>query len=390
MSEARASARGRRRFERRRRTPPGSPPGTLIADPTAPHPNVRVLAYGPDALEESEVESVGELRSLLGRWPVTWVNVDGLGNVELLREIGELFGLHRLALEDVVNVYQRPKVEDYGEHLFLVTRMPRPEAAVETEQVSMFLGRDFLLTFQERAGDLFEPVRQRLRQSTGQIRAAGPDYLAYALLDACVDGFFPVLERYGERMETLQQRAMETPGPELVPHIHELRHDLLTLRRSVWPQREMLNSLVRDALPQVRETTLPYLRDCYDHCIQLMDLVETYREVTANLNEIYLASTAAHTNEIMKVLTLIATIFIPLGFVASLYGMNFDTAASRWNMPELGWAYGYPAVLALMAAVAGGLLVYFRRKGWIWAPRRQSLDDGTPRADTPEGGSQRP
>ena len=343
-----------------------------MRDPTAAAPVVRAILYGPDQIEELAVTDVDELRPLIGRQPVMWVNVDGLGDVELIRRLGELFGLHRLALEDVVNTHQRPKVEEYADHIFIVTKIVHEEPALATEQVSMFLGRDFLLTFQEDVGDCFDPVRERLRNDRGRIRGAQADYLAYALLDAAIDEYFPVLERYGELVERLEDDVMAEPTGRIAARIHLAKRDLLTLRRAIWPQREAINALIRDVSPLVAEPTRIHLRDCYDHCVQLIDMVETYREIASGLVDIHLSSISAHMNEIMKVLTIIATIFIPLGFVASLYGMNFDPEASPWNMPELRWYWGYPAVLAIMAVVAVALLFYFQRKGWIGARRRKT------------------
>ncbi len=347
---------------------PGSMPGTLSIDPSMPKPVIRVIAYGPDALVEKPVESLDELPGLLAEHPVCWVNVDGLGDAEVLTGLGQIFGLHRLALEDVATLHQRAKAEPYGQQLFIVTRMVFLNERLETEQVSLFLGERFVLTFQERPGDCFEPVRQRLRKGQGRIRQAGPDYLAYALLDAAIDQNFPVLEAMGERLEALENRVMDRPDPSSVSAIYEARRDLLALRRAVWPQREMLSALLREENPLFAPETRLYLRDCYDHISQIIDMVETDRELAGGLLDVYLSSVSNRMNEVMKVLTIIATIFIPLGFIAGLYGMNFDTA-SPWNLPELGWRYGYPAVLTAMAALAGGMLYYFRRKGWLGGKR---------------------
>lgn len=358
----------------RRRTPPGSPPGTLVPDPRALRPKIRVICYDAAALEERQVSDLKEIGPLIARWPVTWVNVDGLGGLDVIRGLGEVFGLHGLALEDVVNVHQRPKVETYADHIFIVTRMATGDGRIDTEQVAMFLGENYLLTFQERPGDCFDPVRARLKTQAGRIRQAKADYLAYALLDAVVDGYFPVLERYGELVESLEDGVIARPDSDLVSQIHDLKRDLLTLRRAIWPQREMINSLIRDESPFVAEPTRIYLRDCYDHAIQLLDMVETYREIASSLVDIYLSSVSARMNEVVKVLTVIATIFIPLTFITGVYGMNFDPTRSPWNMPELGWYWGYPFALGLMAAVAIGLLIYFRRRGWVGklTPRRKN------------------
>ncbi len=349
----------------RQTAPPGSPPGTLIADPAAARSRVRVMRYGPETMEEIGLASAADLPGLIGSAPVTWVNVDGLADVELIRALGELFGLHRLALEDVVNVHQRPKVVEYEKQTFVVARMIHSGRGLVSEQVSLFLGEGFLLTFQEMEGDCFDLVRERLRQGLGLIRERGADYLAYALLDALIDGYFPVVEDYGERLEALEDAVMTRPERAQVVAIHDMKRDLLTLRRAIWPQREMFNALARDASPHVSASTQVYLRDCYDHLVQLMDFVETYREIASGLVDVYLSSSSARMNEIMKVLTVIATIFMPLGFIASLYGMNFDPQVSPWNMPELSWYLGYPFALLLMATVAGGLILFFRRKGWV-------------------------
>jgi magnesium transporter len=367
--EARRAPNASRRKRRKawaRRSAPGAPPGTLLPDPEAPPPVIRVIAYGPDACTEQTVESPALVRAFLQAWPVTWVNVEGLGDATVIRQLGDLFGLHRLALEDVINVHQRAKVEQYGDHHFIVTRMVRLGERLETEQVSLFLGRNFVLTFQEGLpGDCLEPVRDRLRQGHGRIREAGADYLAYALLDAVIDSYFPVLEEYGERLETLEQELITRPVPGLIPPIHDIKRALLALRRALWPQREALNVLLRDELPLITPETRLHLRDCYDHTVQLIDLMETYRELSSDLMEMYLSSVSNRTNEIMRVLTIIATLFIPLTFLAGIYGMNFDPEVSPWNMPELKWYWGYPFALAVMALVAISQLLFFRRRGWL-------------------------
>jgi magnesium transporter len=360
---------------RRRRAPPGSSPGTLVADPGAQRPVVRVIGYGPADVQEVEAARLEDIASSRGKWPVVWVNVDGLADMDFIRAIGGMFGLHRLALEDVVNVHQRAKVEEYEDHLFIVSRMVALDDAPHTEQFTMFLGEGYLLTFQERSGDCFDPVRDRIRRHRGQIREAGADYLAYALLDAVIDGYFPVLEDYGEELEALEDVVMSAPTRGHVNQIHEMKRDLLALRRAIWPQREMISALSRNATKQITEPTRLYLRDCYDHTIQLIDILETFREVASGLVDVYLSSISAHMNEIMKVLTIIATIFIPLSFIASLYGMNFRSDLSPWNMPELSWTFGYPMALGLMAAVAVALLYFFRRRGWLGGRRPGDRDD---------------
>lgn len=366
-----ASGKRQRRAVVRRRTPLGAPPGTLIADETAAHPVIRVMAYGGETIEEFEAQTAASLTEHVGAHPVVWIDVQGLGDMETLTRLGEMLDLHRLALEDVVNVHQRAKVEEYQNNLFIVTRMPARSDRVETEQMSIFLGKDFVLTFQERHGDHFDAVRQRLRTSPGgRIRSSGPDYLAYALLDAAVDAFFPVLERFGELVEDLELEVTGQPEAVSITHIHDLKRDLLDLRRAIWPLREMINVLIRGEGALVGHETKLYLRDVYDHAVQLLDIVETYREIASGMVDVYLSSISAKMNEVMKVLTIIATIFIPLSFVASVYGMNFDPSVSPWNMPELGWRYGYPYAIGLMIVVTGVMLIYFRRRGWLGGRRK--------------------
>ncbi len=355
----------RRRRRHERRPPPGTAPGTLSVDPAAPPPVMQVIAYGPDGLVEQAVSDLAALPPLLARYPVTWLNVDGLGDVATIRRLGELFGLHPLALEDAVSAHQRAKVEEYKEHLFIVVRTFELREHLEGEQVSIFLGKRFVVTFQERAGDCWGPVRERLRAPTSRMREAGADYLAYALIDAGIDSYFPIIESYGERLETLEDEVIVRPTRATISAIHEIRRELLGLRRAVWPLREAINTCIRDQTGFFREETRVYLRDCYDHTFQVIDLLETYRELGSGLMETYLSSIGNRTNEVMRVLTIIATIFIPLTFIAGVYGMNFKTEASPWNMPELGWRWGYPFCLALMAGVSAALLVYFRRKGWL-------------------------
>ena len=357
MSRApsRRSGTGRKRTRRSR----GAPPGTLAVDPSAPQPVVRVMAYGPDQCIEQEIHALEELRDSLATWPVVWVNVDGLGDAETIATLGEIFRLHQLALEDVVSVHQRSKVEQYDGFQFVVVRMPSLGERLETEQVSLFLGEKFVLTFQERVGDCLDPVRDRIRKAKGRIRQAGADYLTYCLIDAIVDGYFPVLEQYGEQLEALEDEIVERPTAQTVGRIHEIKRDLLTLRRAVWPMREAVNVLTRDPTPLITGETRIYLRDCYDHAIQILDLVETYRELGSGLHDVYLSSVSNRMNEVMKVLTIIATIFIPLTFVTGVYGMNFE------HMPELKWPWAYAVVWGVMIVVGGSMFLHFRKKKWL-------------------------
>ncbi len=354
-----------KRKRKARRSAVGSVPGTLTVDPEAPSPVVRMIAYGPEELEEETITDLSRLKDSLGKMPVTWVNVDGLGDAATIARIGEIFDLHPLALEDVVNVHQRAKAELYHEQVFIVNRMVSLNEQLDTEQLSIFLGRNFVLTFQERQGDCLDPISERIRKGMGQIRKAAAEYLAYALIDAVIDASFPVLEQYGERLELLENRVVTRPDNETIAQIYSAKRDLLALRRATWPLREAINVLLREQVDMITDSTKLYLRDCYDHVIQIIDMVETYREMVSGLLDAYQSSISNQMNAVMKVLTIIATIFIPLGFLAGIWGMNFNTEKSPVNMPELNWRWGYPFALALMATIAISMLAFFRKQGWL-------------------------
>ncbi|MBN2562809.1 MAG: magnesium/cobalt transporter CorA [Phycisphaerae bacterium] len=344
---------------------PDVPPGTLTVAPDACQPVLRIFAYSPVDCIEREVARPEEVRDFLGKWPVVWVNVDGLADVNVISVLGEIFGVHRLALEDVANVHERAKVEEYPKHLFLVLRAMHLDEKLTTEQVSIFLSQDFVLTFQERPGDCFDHVRDRIRQAKGRVREASADYLAYCLLDAVVDSNFPILEEYGNRLEEMEEAVIERPDSRAMVRIRQAKRDLLTFRRAVWPLRDVINVLLRDHSVFISPETRVYLRDCYDHVVQNIDMIETYRELGSGLMDVYMSSLSNRMNEIMKVLTIFAAIFIPLTFLAGVYGMNFDPDTSPWNMPELRWHYGYPGILLVMVLMAVAMLFFFRRKGWI-------------------------
>jgi magnesium transporter len=339
-------------------------PGTLTVAAGASPPAIRVIKYSASEFLEEDVQDLARVRELLDEESVTWVNVDGLGNVETLEQLKEIFGLHGLALEDVVNVHQRSKVEEYGTHLFIVLRMVALNEHLENEQISMFLGKNYVLTLQEQPGDCFNPVRQRLRNSRGRIRERGADYLAYALIDAVVDGYFPVVDEYAELMERLDERLTAGQTDGFTQVLHTVRGDLMTLRRAVRPLRDALLRLIPDHEAFISDDIRPYLRDCYDHSIQLMDLLDTYREMCSALRDFHMSVVNTRMNEIMKVLTIIATIFIPLSFISGVYGMNFNTRYPA-NMPELNWPFGYMFALALMGGVGLSLLLFVWKKGWL-------------------------
>lgn len=347
-----------------RRSRPGSAPGTLTfredETPTALH----LISYGPDDFEERDVANVAEARAAEAAFPVVWLDVVGLGTEAVIRALGSELGVHPLVLEDLVNTSQRAKLELYSDSLFCVVRMPEV-GQPGTEQVSIVLTEELVITVQEHPGDVFEAVRERIRVPRGQIRTRGCDYLLYAIVDAVIDSYFPVLDFHTERLEELEEEVMKDPDEETVSRLHKVRRELIGLRRAAWPHRDMLNALIRDSGEIVQESTDVYLRDAYDHTVQIIDLTDSLRDLSSDLLSTYMSVVSNRMNEVMKVLTIIATLFIPLSFVAGVYGMNFNPSASPWNMPELGWAYGYPAVIGLMLVMAGGLLLYFRRKGWF-------------------------
>jgi len=363
--QAVSSNKRHRLFSRKKVVHQAVAPGTLIEPEGAPAPVISVMAYDRTRLVERTLSDAAELESLLREYDVVWVNVNGLGDVDLLQALGEIFELHPLALEDVLNTRHRPKAEVYDDNLFVVTRMADIRSGtLDIEQVSLFLGKRFVVSFQERPGDCFDPVRERIRKGGTRVRFMGADYLAYALIDAIVDAYFPVLEHYSERLNDTEDSVVADPENHTVEHIHALKRDFQVLRHGVWPFREALRDLSEE-MPFIRDDTRLFLRDCHDHVIQIVDILETFRERAAGLTDLYLSSLSNKMNEVMKVLTIIATIFIPLGFIAGVYGMNFDPDASPLNMPELHWYLGYPFALGIMLLVAVGLVWFFRRKGWI-------------------------
>lgn len=358
-----------RLFSKKKITYPGTSPGTLIEPEGAREPVITVMAFDKSRVMEKTLDKPEDIGAILKDFPVVWVNVDGLGDADLVDRLGSIFGLHVLALEDVLNTHHRPKLEVYDDNVFVVTRMAGiRENILDMEQVSLFFGQNYVVSFQERPGDCLEPVRERIRKVGARIRGMGADYLAYALVDAIVDGFFPVLEYYSERLNALEDAAVADPNKHIVAHIHELKRDFEVLRHGAWPFREALRDLSGD-IPFIQDETKPFLRDCHDHVIQIVDILEIYRDRASSLTDLYLSSLSNKLNEVMKVLTIIATIFIPLSFIAGVYGMNFDPEFSPLNMPELRWYLGYPFALAVMLLVAVGLIFFFRRRGWIGAKR---------------------
>lgn len=337
-------------------------PASPTADPAPQRAELRAVVYSSSDVREVRPDSAAALAALRQPDHVLWLDVAGPVDPDLLQQLGDQFGLHRLALEDIVHTHQRAKVEDYAEHLFVVLRMMDDAAAGETrtEQLAMCLGDGFLITFQESPGDCWQPVRQRLQDPMSRLRRSGPDYLAYVLLDAVVDAFFPVLERLGAALEDVEDQVLaQVRSQQRMAELHSLRRDLLLLRRALWPLRDVMHALSRGDVPRIEPATRIWLRDVHDHVLRLLDLLENHRELGASLMEMHLAVVSTRLNEVMKVLTVIATIFIPLTFVVGIYGMNFH------YMPELTWAWGYPACWAVMLGIAGGMLFWFRRRGWL-------------------------
>lgn len=356
----------RNRYYHRKRHKPGTSPGTLTAAGNAPLPAMSLIGYGPLGFIETGLTSPDEIRNYIGKFPVIWVNVDGLGSAEIIQRIGEIFQLHPLALEDTMNVHQRPKTEDYITNIYTVCRMANDKGPeLDLEQISIFFGAGFVVSFQEAPGDCWNPVRERLRKGPNtRLLSNGADYLAYALIDSIIDGYFPLLENFGDTLDALEEEVFNDPSREVLFQIQKTKKTLHTLRHAIWPLRESIGH-ISDHEVLVQAGTKVYLRDCRDHVIQILDILENYRERVSSLMDIYLSSLSQRMNQVIRVLTVISTIFMPLTFIVGVYGMNFDTAISRWNMPELEHPYGYPMVIIMMALIALVMIMAFWRAGWF-------------------------
>lgn len=344
----------------------GAKPGTLVVSAESPTPKVHLMSFGPQGVEDRAIENdqLDELSRATSPDDVTWIDVQGFGDKNVISKLGKLFDLHPLLLEDVVNVPQRPKSEAYGDQLLVIVRMVRhgTDELIEMEQVSVILAKNYILTFQEKYGDVFDPVRRRIRDRKSLMHKHGADYLGYALIDTVVDGYYPVLESVGDHLESLEGEVIAHPTPQMLGQLNQLKNRLVNLRRGIWPQREAVMELVRGEHPAITDEVRLFFRDTYDHCVQASEVVEMYREMVTGLMNVYLTSVANRTNEVMKVLTIVATIFIPLTFLAGIYGMNFE------NMPELKSRWGYALVWLAMIATTVSMLVFFWRKGWIGPP----------------------
>ena len=342
----------------------GLPPGTLvhIGEKKAETLKITIMDYDEVHFEEKEIKTIDECIIFKDKPTVTWINIDGLHQVEILEKLGECYGLHPLVLEDILNTDQRPKMEDYGEYLYIVLKdlhYDDKSSQIEPEQISLILGPNFVFSFQEMEGDTFGTIRERIRNSKGRIRKMGADYLAYSLLDSIVDNYFIILEKLGEKIEFLEEKLVTQATPETLRMIHHLRREMIFLRKAVWPLRAVVNGLERGESSLIKESTRIYLRDVYDHTIQTIDTIETYRDMVSGMLDIYLSSVSNRLNSVMKVLTIIATVFMPLTFLAGGYGMNFKF------MPELEWRWGYPFIWLVMVGIGVFMFLYFKKKKWL-------------------------
>jgi magnesium transporter len=343
----------------------GLPPGTLIhiGEKKAEEMKITVIDFDEAHYQEKEIKTIEECFLFREMPSVTWINIEGLHQVEILEKLGECYGFHPLVLEDIVNTDQRPKMEDYGDYIYVVLKMLSHNGksnGIVTEQVSIILGSNFVISFQEGGeGDVFNPLRDRIKAGKGRIRKMGADYLAYALLDAVVDNYFIIMEKLGENIELLEEKLVAHPTPETLRIIHHLKREMIFLRKAIWPLREVISGLERGESSLFKDPTRIYLRDVYDHTIQVIDTIETFRDMVSGMLDIYLSSVSNRLNAVMKVLTIIATIFMPLTFIAGIYGMNFK------YMPELGWKWGYPLIWLIMVGIGVSMLVYFRKKRWL-------------------------
>ncbi|MFQ6052090.1 MAG: magnesium/cobalt transporter CorA [Candidatus Hydrothermarchaeota archaeon] len=342
----------------------GLPPGTLvhIGEKKTEKVRITIIDYDETNFEEKQIKTVEECFPFKDKSTVTWINIDGIHDLEIIKKIGRHFDLHPLILEDIVNTEQRPKTEDFGDYIYIILKMlyyNEKEDEIQAEQVSLILGANFVISFQERKGDLFSPIRERIASGKGRIRKMGADYLTYALIDTIVDSYFIILEKLGEKIESMEEELVANPTPETLRAIDHSKREMISLRKSVWPLREIVSLLERGESILIHESTRIYLRDVYDHTIQVIDTIETSRDTLSGMLDIYLSSISNRMNQVMKVLTIIATIFIPLTFIAGIYGMNFG------YMPELESPWGYPVVLLVMVGIGISMLVYFKRKKWL-------------------------
>jgi len=340
----------------------GFPPGEVVfvGEQKVEEPKIHVIQYNEKDVVEADLQTISEVFKLITKSSVTWIDIAGLHQVSLIEDIGKTFKIHPLVLEDIVHTSQRPKMEEFDDYIFLVLRMfYYQDKNIVEEQVSLIMGEDYVVTFQEKPGDIFDPIRERIRSGKFRITKQRSDYLAYSLIDAIVDNYFVILENSGERVEFIEDELLLNPSSDILGEIHFLKREMISLRRSVWPLRELINKLERSELAWIKKSTKIFIRDVYDHTIQVIDAIENYRDILSGMLDTYLSSLSNRMNEVMKTLTMIATIFIPLTFIAGLYGMNFE------YMPELKWHWGYLGVWLIMLVITVSMLFYFRKKKWL-------------------------
>jgi magnesium transporter len=363
-----------KRSKRLRHAPPGTSPGAINIPDDALKPVINTFMFDENVFEEKKLFDVKSIRDQVDSNPskIHWIDIRGFGDKLFFEQLADSFGIHKLQMEDVINIYQRPKADEYHGHLFLISRaMHEVQGVLRNDQLSLFLGNNFVITIQDSYEDLLDPVRERIRNGKGYLRKLGADYLAYAIMDTLLDNFFPLLEKTGERLDELEEALIENPTRESMSGILRIKRDLILMRRAIWAERDKINDILRSAFPMITDNTKIYFKDSYDHCVQILDLVESYREVTASLMDVYMSSVSNRLNQVMKVLTIISTIFIPLTFIVGLYGMNFahinpDTGQHMpMNMPELYSPYGYLVVCLVMVIVVIAQVIFYYRKGWL-------------------------
>ncbi|MCK5216222.1 MAG: magnesium/cobalt transporter CorA [Methanosarcinales archaeon] len=352
------------KISRKRSEKVGLPPGTIvhIGERKAQKHRITIIDYDETQFQERELETIEESFPFKDTSTITWINIDGLHQLEIIERIGKHFNIHPLILEDIANTEQRPKMEDFDDYLFLILKMicfEEKDKRIKVDQVGLILGPNFVISFQEEKGNVFDPVKQRIISGKGRIRTRGADYLAYALIDVIVDGYFLIIERIGDQIEDLEEDLLDGPRPETMQDIHSLKREMLQFRKSVWPLQEIIRRLERGESDMFNESTEIYLKDVHDHTIHVIDTIEIFNDMLSGLLDLYISSISNKINQIMKVLTIIATIFIPLTFIAGVYGMNFK------YMPELDWRYGYPMVLLVMFIIGVGIMIYVRKKRWL-------------------------
>ncbi len=362
------------RRKRHIHAPPGTAPGTLMVPEGALQPRVKIFSFSEESYEEKEVSGIQAIKTQIETFPDKkhWIDIRGFGDKAFFEQVADYFGIHRLQMEDVFNVYQRAKAEEHHGHLFLVSRCIKEENGVITnDQLSLFLGGNFLISIQDKYEDLLEPVRERIRLGKGYMRKLGTDYLTYALMDAVLDNFFPLIERISDKLDELQEGLIDNPTRNMLNSVLQTKRDLIMLRRAIWGERDKMNDILRSGFPLIKDSSKIFYRDSYDHCVHILDLVESYKEVTASLMDVYMSSVSNKMNQVMKVLTIISTVFIPLTFIVGLYGMNFASKNPKtgedlpYNMPELYSPYGYITVNAIMIVIVIGLVIFFNKKGWL-------------------------